>query len=200
MRVIKNPVITPRATSPRATNRKAIPSSGTIYSFANGNITTKKLALFSPPTAYQAARQQPTGSRFGADALYQGENRKSGALISYYINRPAKKKEEIKSTKKKTNEDEIKSEGKKTVKYDSIKLEVFDGNRQIRTLKFKAPKENGIHKTRWFLREKGVARASRRISKSKREPSGVSVKPGTYKLKMTLLIGKKYREKIMNEE
>ena len=126
-----------------------------LRAIANGNITTKKLALFSPPTAYQAARQQPTGSRFGADALYQGENRKSGALISYYINRPAKKKEEIKSTKKKTNEDKIKSEGKKTVKYDSIKLEVFDGNRQIRTLKFKAPKENGIHKTRWFLREKG---------------------------------------------
>ena len=156
-----------------------------LRAIANGNITTKKLALFSPPTAYQAARQQPTGSRFGADALYQGENRKSGALISYYINRPAKKKEEIKSTKKKTNEDKIKSEGKKTIKYDSIKLEVFDGNRQIRTLKFKAPKENGIHKTRWFLREKGIARASRRISKSKREPSGVSVKPGTYKLKMT---------------
>ncbi len=57
--------------------------------------------------------------------------------------------------------------------------------RQIRTLKFKTPKENGIHKTTWYLREKGVARASRTIRKSKREPSGVTVKPGIYKLKMT---------------
>ena len=64
-------------------------------------------------------------------------------------------------------------------------MEIFDGTRQIRTLKFKTPKESGIHKTTWFLREKGVARASRRILKSKREPSGVSVKPGTYQLKMT---------------
>ena len=139
-----------------------------LRAIANNSITSKKLHLFEPPIAYQAARQQPTGSRFGADAMYQGENRKRGAIISYFINKP-------KVDKKK----------KSDVKYDSIKLEIFDGERQIRTLKFKTPKENGIHKTTWYLREKGVARASRSIRKSKREPSGVTVKPGIYKLKMT---------------
>ena len=139
-----------------------------LRSIANNNISSKKIHLFEPPIAYQAARQQPTGSRFGADAMYQGENRKSGAIISYFINKP-------KIDKKKKNQ----------IKYDSIKLEIFDGERQIRTLKFKTPKENGIHKTTWYLREKGVARASRRIRSSKREPSGVTVKPGIYKLKMT---------------
>ena len=160
-----------------------------LRAIANGNITTKKLALFSPPTAYQAARQQPTGSRFGADALYQGENRKSGALISYYINKP---KESIKKKRNKNQDEDVNSSAVKNsqkdenkIKYDSIKLEIFDGERQIRTLKFKAPKENGIHKTTWYLREKGVERASRTIKKSKKEPSGVSVKPGIYKLKMT---------------
>jgi hypothetical protein len=46
------------------------------------------------------------------------------------------------------------------------------------------------------LREKGVARASRSLKKSKREPSGVSVKPGNYQLKMTF--GKEVAEQTIN--
>ncbi|WP_298778968.1 hypothetical protein [uncultured Polaribacter sp.] len=147
-----------------------------LREIAKGGLNTKKIKLFEPPIAYQTARQQPTGSRFGADAMYQGENRKSGAIISYFINKPETKKEKNKSKNKDTQ---------KSIKHDSIKLEIFDGDRQIRTLKFKTPKESGIHKTTWYLREKGVARASRKIRKSTREPRGVSVKPGTYRLKMT---------------
>lgn len=156
------------------------------------NTTSKKLALFEPPTAYQAAYQQPTGSRFGADALYNGENRRFGAMISYYINRPEKKKEEPAKGKKKKgkkrkgkDEKQTKDKKKPTVKYDSIKLEIFDGSRLIRTLKNKAPKENGVHRMYWFMREKGVARPSRSIREQRREPSGVGVKPGTYRLKMS---------------
>ena len=143
-----------------------------LRALANKNATSKKLQLFEPPTAYQAAYQQPTGSRFGADAMYQGENKNGGAIISYFVDLPKVDKK----AKKKKKED---------VKYDSIKLEIFDDATQIRTLKFKAPKESGVHKITWYLREKGVARASRRIRESKREPSGVQVKPGTYRLKMT---------------
>lgn len=138
-----------------------------LRAMAGKNISDNKITLFVPPVAYQAANQQPTGSRFGADAMYQGENRNGGAIISYFINK------------------EDKDSDAKKAKNDSIKLEIFDGNRQIRTLKFKAPKESGVHKTTWYLREKGVDRASRRIRKSTREPGGVTVKPGVYKLKMT---------------
>ncbi len=155
-----------------------------LRAIANRNVTSKKLALFAPPTAYQTASQQPTGSRFGGDAMYQGENRKRGAIISYYINKPKEKKEK-KQDKKEETLKQVKEDSINAKKYDSIKLEIFDGERQIRTLKIKTPKENGIHKTTWYLREKGVARASRTIRKSKSEPNGVSVKPGTYKLKMT---------------
>ena len=143
----------------------------------NSKSFAKKLQLFEPPIAYQANFLQPTGSRFGADALYQGENRRRGAPISFYINAPKKEKEN-KDVKKKAAD-------KNTIKWDSIKLEIFDGTRLIRTLKQKTPKENGVHKMYWFLDEKGVARASRRIRKSNREPGGVRVTPGTYKLKMS---------------
>ncbi|XRE42439.1 hypothetical protein ACIVBQ_000643 [Tenacibaculum discolor] len=144
------------------------------------NILTKNIELFTPPTAYQAAYQQPTGSRFGADAMFNGTNRGRGALVQFYVNKP-------KSTKKPDEKDKkpLKKEDENTVKWDSIKFEVFDGNRLIRTIKRKTPKENGIHKGVWFMSEKGVTRPSRTIRKQKREPRGVQVKPGTYRIKAT---------------
>ncbi len=150
-----------------------------------------KLTLFEPPVAYQASYIQPTGSRFGADALYQGENRRGGAPIRFYINKPekkkpvAQKKSKRKSRKKAKKELQKKAAEKSTVKWDSIKLEIYDGTRLIRTLKQRAPKKNGVHTMRWYLYEKGVDRPSRRIRKSRREPVGVRVLPGTYKLKMS---------------
>ncbi|RSC93380.1 WD40/YVTN/BNR-like repeat-containing protein [Tenacibaculum singaporense] len=144
------------------------------------NILTKNIELFTPPMAYQAAYQQPTGSRFGADAMFNGTNRGRGALIQFYVNKP-------KSVKKLDEKDKksLKKEDDNTIKWDSIKFEVFDDNRLIRTLKRKTPKKNGIHKGVWFMSEKGVARPSRTIRKQKREPRGVRVKPGTYRIKAT---------------
>jgi len=133
---------------------------------------TTTLQLFEPPTAYQASFLQPTGSRFGADALYQGENRKSGAPISFYMTKPKENKKDIKKDEN-------------AIKWDSIKLEILDGTRLIRTLKQKTPKENGVHKMYWNLDEKGVDRASRSLRESTREPGGITVQPGTYKLKMS---------------
>ena len=165
-----------------------------LRAMANGNVLNKKLQLFTPPTAYQAAYQQPTGSRFGGDALFNGENKKSGAMISYYINRSdateekkgesnTKTKKKRKRTKKAVTTEAVK-ETVSAVKFDSIKLEVFEGSRLIRTLKQKAPKENGIHRMYWYMNEKGADRPSRKIRKRSFESGGVSVKPGIYNLKM----------------
>ena len=68
-----------------------------IFIFFNSGKIIKiksKLNLFQPPTAYQAAYQQATGTRFGADAIYQGENRGFGAILSYYVKIDSKEKEE----------------------------------------------------------------------------------------------------------
>ena len=166
-----------------------------LRAIANGNVLQKKLQLFTPPTAYQAAYQQPTGSRFGGDALFNGENKKSGAMISYYINRSdiaSEKKVENSTTRKKKRKGTkkmeapvIKKELASKVKFDSIKLEIFEGERLIRTLHQKAPKESGIHRIYWSMKEKGADRPSRKIRKRNFEPGGVSVKPGTYNLKMS---------------
>ncbi|GAB1309501.1 hypothetical protein KH5_21840 [Urechidicola sp. KH5] len=136
------------------------------------SITDEPLTLFKPPTAYKAAYQQPTGSRFGADAMYQGENKKSGAHFSYFINVPTKEN-------KTSEEKEAKS------KLDSITLEIYNKDLLIRTLKRKAPKESGIQKFTWYLDEKGGDRMSRTISKQNSESGGTKVKAGSYKAVLT---------------
>ncbi|MBQ4822767.1 hypothetical protein [Aquimarina sp. MMG016] len=149
----------------------------------NKNILSQKLQVFDPPIAYLAAYQQPTGSRFGGDALYNGENRDYGALISYYLQIEEKKEETPKDESEENGEDDEKEEAK--VKWDSIHLKVYQGDKLIRTLKQKTPDSTGFHKMKWFLNEKGADRPARKIEKQDKEPGGVTVKPGTYKLVIT---------------
>ncbi len=149
----------------------------------NRSLINNKLELFEPPVAYQAAYQQPTGSRFGGDALYNGENKAFGAHISYYV-KVDKTKEKMSKDAGKDKDNSDSETDEKKVKWDSIHLKIYDGDRLIRTLKQKTPKETGVHKMRWFMNEAGVSRPSRTIRKQTSEPGGVSVKPGTYKLVM----------------
>ncbi len=142
---------------------------------SNKEIFSKKLELFEPPTAYHASYQQPTGLRFGGDATYHGENRSSGARITYFIEVPEKKAQKDKNEEKAAKEEN-------ETKEDSVKLNIYEGDRLIRTLKRKAPDTTGIFTMGWNLTEKGVERPSREIKENKNEPSGVKVKPGTYKL------------------
>ena len=152
---------------------------------ANPQVLNQKIALFDPPAAYDAAYQQPTGSRFGADAMYAGENKNGGAMISFFINPVAQKGKEEKKEDKKENETESGKEPENKVKWDSLTLEIYKGDKLIRTLKNKAPKEKGIHRMYWGLEEKGTDRPSRTIRKSNREPGGMTVLPGVYGLKLT---------------
>ena len=131
-------------------------------------ILEQRLKVFTPPTAYQAAYQQPTGSRFGADAMYQGENKAFGAHISYWYNA------------KQTTTETLDSSEEQKPSSDSIYMKIYDKDRLIRTLKRKVPDSSGIYKWTWYLNEAGGDRPSRKIRKRKNEPSGSNVKPGNY--------------------
>ncbi len=120
------------------------------------------VTLFEPPIAYQARYQQPTGSRFGADAMYHGENRGSNATFKYHFDKELSKKMDS------------------TVS-DTLRLKIYDGDRLIRTLETKKPKETGVYSWTWRMREKGGNYPSRRYNTSDRESGGVEVLPGTYK-------------------
>lgn len=122
----------------------------------------KAAHLFDPPIAYQARYQQPTGSRFGADAIYNGENRGSSGSFKYYFDKELSKKMD-------------------SAARDTMRLKIYDGDRLIRTLESKVPKETGVYSWGWRLREKGSNFPSRNVNTSTRESGGVSVLPGTYK-------------------
>jgi len=160
----------------------------------NNKVLTSDIVLFEAPDAYQVSFRQPTGSRFGADATYQGENRVYGARIPYYIQiKKEDNSKNIDSSIENKNEeeeeenidvDDKKTEGKHK---DSIYLNIYDGDRLIRSLKKKTPDSTGIYYWRWSMNEAGVDRPSREIKKRKNEPRGISVKPGTYRLVLNYL-------------
>ena len=155
---------------------------------SDASILNKEIELFTPPTAYQASYQQPTGSRFGGDGLYQGENRKSGAMITYYLKEGKKEaKKEKPSSKEKEGDSEEKSEAVELTgvqKKDSVQFDFYDGDRLIRTLKYKTPEKAGFHRIYWGMDEKGADRPSRKVQTKKKESGGLDVKPGTYTVKM----------------
>jgi len=162
-------------------------------------ILTKPLHVFSPPDAYQVTFQDPAGILFPGNAMFQGENKRSGAMISYVLNKPEEKKEAapeaVKSNSKKSDKKsevkqvEVKKEEKSgsKVKYDSIMLEVFNAKgEKIRTVKQKAPEDNGISRMFWPMNEKGSARPSREKPRANApEPGGSQVLPGSYKVRLT---------------
>jgi len=145
------------------------------------------LSIYTPPAAYLAEDQQPTGSRFGADAMYNAENRTMNALISYSINRPENPAAVVSTnTKKGKSSPADTTRIKPEIKYDSIKLEVLNINNEvIRTLSQKAPEKNGMYRMEWSLDEKGIPSMSRNKSSQSGEPGGVKVLPGTYMLRMS---------------
>ncbi len=149
----------------------------------NPSILQKEISLFDSPDAYLAAYQQPTGSRFGGDALYNAENRKYGAMITYYLKEVEQPKKEDDTDEKKDEEVKEIEDNKEKTK-DSVVFKFFDGDRLVRTLKYKTPKKAGFHRIYWSLDEKGPDRPSRKISKDKKETGGVEVKPGIYKVMM----------------
>ncbi|MEQ8302388.1 MAG: hypothetical protein RIB47_03270 [Cyclobacteriaceae bacterium] len=163
-------------------------------------VLDKTVHMFTPPDAYSVVTMAPEGALFPGTGMFNGENRPVGALISYVINKPEEKKE-VKAEEPKTTAKskrgkkepapapvkEEKKDEKSKVKYDSITLEVFNAaGEKIRTLKQKAPEDNGVNRMTWNLDEKGVMQPSRNKPRANApEPSGAAVLAGTYTLRMT---------------
>ena len=145
-----------------------------LRTLASEGISTlsRNLKVFESPVAYLSANQQATGTRFGADATFNGENRPKGALLTYLLNHPEKSDSSEKGGKE---------EAEKQVKYDSITVRIFKGDELIRTLAQKALEKNGLHRMTWSLREKGVANMGRKPIKKGVEVEGVQTLPGQYK-------------------
>jgi hypothetical protein len=129
-----------------------------------GTIMNKPITVFKVPDAYMVSWREADGTRFAADAMYQGDNRTSQARISFWLN----KNEEDSAFKK----------------IDKVQVTILNSNsEEIRT--YQRDFENGINRISWDLCEKGTRWPSlQKPSKDadKNDPSGVSVLPGTYRV------------------
>lgn len=158
----------------------------------NPSVVNSELKLFTPAVAYQAAYQQPTGTRFGGDAIYQGENKGYGAHFKYIFKAPEKQGKEGKEETEEDSEDDVSEtdtseETKNKPSKDSLYLKIYDGSRLIRTQKRKIPDSSGIYTWTWYMDEAGGDRPSRTIRKRTNESGGVDVKPGTYRAELNYL-------------
>ena len=70
-----------------------------------GSVLKEPIKLFTPPVAYLTKNQEPNGTRFSGNAIFNGENRKKGAMISYVINK--KEPKEVKDSSKKKKKRKI---------------------------------------------------------------------------------------------
>ena len=135
-----------------------------------GDELEKPIKAFPTPDAYLAEWRQARGVRFAADAMFAGDNRPSGALLSYSVNKDA-----FESDSDTEKDEELK-----------VKIEIFDASgNKIRTLE-RTPEYNGLNRTTWGLDHAGVQRPSRNLQRTGgNEPGGRDVLPGTYKVKFT---------------
>ena len=143
------------------------------------NLMSKKLHFFTPPTAVLAINRQAAGTRFEANAIFSGENRKNGAMLSFLFNPEKGNKKIAERSKNKTNR-------AKEELSDKVKMEILDSDLKIiRTVNHKA--EPGFNRIYWDLRRKGVRspRSPKPTKPDAREPGGPNVLPGEYTVRLS---------------
>ncbi|HWJ27673.1 MAG TPA: hypothetical protein VNS32_14095, partial [Flavisolibacter sp.] len=125
-----------------------------------------KLTVFEPPVAYQATYRSAPGYDWSTNGMWDAENRRRGASVSYYM-------VPVKDTSAK--------------KTDSVQVKIYnEKNEVIRNLKWKA--DTGFNRQWWGMEEKGFrqpgsARAGRGgQGGANAEPAGLQVFPGTFKI------------------
>ena len=145
------------------------------------NLLEKQLHFFEPPVAVLSINRQAAGTRFEANAIFSGENRKTGSMLTFVYNPESEKK-----AKKKKSANNKEKKKKPVEKKEKVKMEVLDSDGNIiRTVKHNV--EPGLNRVYWGLRRKGVRRpnAPKPTKPDAREPSGPPVLPGEYTVRLS---------------
>jgi hypothetical protein len=132
----------------------------------SGKPFTKRVNVFPAPDAYQVLYRSAPGYEWSTMGLWDADNRRRGAAISYFIT-PTK-------------------DTGRAGRADSVLVKIFnDKNELIRNLKWKA--DTGMNRQWWGMEERGYrSPGSPRPRPGAPEPGGLQVFPGTYRVVMTL--------------
>jgi hypothetical protein len=168
-----------------------------------GMAVTNTITAFNAPESYQAQFKAANGYEWSTYGLYDGENRRRGAEVSFFTIKP---KLPADSTAKKT--DSLPTEQLAVVappqggggrgggrfgqgggaggsRGDSATVKIYNvSNELIRTLKWNV--DSGFNRQYWGMEEKGVRQpGTPKPLPGAAEPGGLQVLPGTYKLVIT---------------
>src|SRR5688572_20988094 len=161
---------------------------------ANGKAITGNLTVFPAPEAYQAQYRASTGYEWSTYGLYDAENRRRGAAVSFYINR-ARRLPSAADTILQTAPVVIPTQQGGGGRFggfgqgqgsgrrgDSAIVRIYNSNNElIRTLRWNV--DTGFNRMFWGMEEKGVRQpGSPKPAPGAPEPGGFQVLPGTYKL------------------
>ncbi len=173
---------------------------------ANKGMAIKKpITVFPAPEAYQAQYKAATGYDWSTYGLWDAENRKRGAAVSFYINKPVRPDSATASQPESNPTATIpqafvpgqqggrgggrggfgQSGSGGGRRGDSAIVRIFnDRNELIRTLRWNI--DSGFNRQYWGMEEKGVRQpGSPKPQPGALEPGGLQVLPGTYKVVIT---------------
>ncbi|MFA0960272.1 hypothetical protein AB9P05_00540 [Roseivirga sp. BDSF3-8] len=148
------------------------------------SLLTQTVHVYPAAEGVQAVKREATGTRFAGDAIYSGENRADGLMITYSVKQGAK---DMAKAKKQESKEEKEDEDKKEAPAsDKATIEVFNSEGElIRTLK-QTP-ETGMNQVAWGMDKAGTRYPSQPKPKNPDtpEPAGIPVLPGEYKVRVS---------------
>ncbi|MBI3004750.1 MAG: hypothetical protein HYY49_04970 [Ignavibacteriales bacterium] len=144
-------------------------------------VLEKPLHVFEIPTAYQHTIKQMDGYHFPGDAMFSGESKNYGAMITYSINKPKL----IEAGTKQQGEgadDEDKRIPSDTIK---INVEITDASGAIVRKMNTSTTKNGLNRFTWNLRRDGFRQPRMQPGiPPEFQPQGPEVVPGNYTVKL----------------
>ncbi len=168
---------------------------------SKGMAMTNAITVFPAPDAYQAQYRAANGYEWSTYGLWDAENRRRGAAISFYINRPKQTIPQAQSESQPMPAVQPQGgggggrgggggfgggQGQGSVRRgDSAMVRIFnDKNELIRTLRWNV--DSGFNRQYWGMEEKGFRQpGSPKPTPGSPEPAGFAVLPGTYKVIVT---------------
>ena len=171
----------------------------------NGRAFTAPVTVFAAPDAYQAQYRAATGYEWSTYGLYDAENRRRGAAVSFFINKPkgadSARTQPAPSAQQPVTVPATGGGGGGRGGFggggfgqagagagrrgDSAMVRIYNSNNElIRTLRWGV--DSGFNRAYWGTEEKGFRQpGSAKPQPGAPEPGGLPVLPGTYKLVIT---------------
>lgn len=169
-------------------------------------VPAKNLTVIPAPDAYQSNYRPATGYEWSVAGIYDAENRRRGAAISYYISKlpEAPRRDSAARTAPAPDGNEVAQQGggggrgggrggfgggrggMGAGSRDSVWVRIYnDKNELIRTTRWRA--DTGLNRNYWGMEEKGYRQAGAPKPRAGApEPGGFQVLPGTYKVVIAL--------------